>query len=127
MQNVLTFPSMQQKQAKRSFVANIRNFLRNRKIQKLIRDEQQYKEKIDFLENECYKVYLERILDYRHKAKIVDFPRFMYEERFTMCSEAIALSKEAVAFVEKVFGRKHIEKCYKLRLKEINQKLKNKK
>lgn len=124
MQNVLTFPSMLNKQRqvqKMSFVAKIRNFLKNRKIQQIVKREQLYKEKIDFLENECYKYYLEKILDYRHKARIVDFPRFMYEERLTMCSEAIRLSKDAVAKAEKWFGRKHIETCYKLRLKEINK------
>lgn len=113
MQNVLIFPkSMPQKI---SGFAKIRNFLNNRKILKLIEKENQYKEKIDFLKSECYKYYLEKILNYRHKAKIVDFPRFMYKERMTICSEAMYLSEKAVEFAEQVYGKKHIEKCYRKR------------
>lgn len=114
---------MLNKTKKQTMSEKIKNFLTICKIRK----EAIYKGKIEFLENECYKFYLEKILDERYKAKVVDFPRFMYEQRLTICSEAIRLSKEAVAKAELLWGRKHIEKCYKKQLQVVNQNLKNKK
>ena len=113
MQNVLTFPTTIQKIEKgKSALQIIKNFLKNCKI----RRELAYKEKIDFLENECYKFYLKKILEQRHKAKLLDFPDFMYWERLTVCSEAVCLSRMAVAITEMRYGRKFIDKCYKARI-----------
>lgn len=109
---------MLNKQNKRkSFVERIKNFIEIRKIRK----EEIYKGKIEFLESECYKFYLAKILDERYKAKVIDFPRFMYEMRLAICSEAVQLSKRAVAITEQKYGRKFIEKCYKLQFQKTNK------
>lgn len=127
MQNALTFPTVlrgnkkQKTKNQKSVLRQIRNFLENCKIRRQLA----YKEKIDFLENECYKHYLEIILAKRNKEKVLDFPDFMYWQNLTICNEALCLAKWAVTVTEMRFGRKHIEECYKLRTQK--QKINSKK
>ena len=121
MQNVLTFPTTNIKKVKRiSALRQLKNFIENCKI----RREEIYQEKIDFLKDECYKFYLRKILNERHKARVVDFPDFMYWQRLAICQEAINLSNLVVGMHERVYGRKFIEKCYNRRLQEIKTSLK---
>ena len=82
-----------------------------------------YQEKIDFLKEECYKFYLKKILSERHKARVVDFPDFMYWQRLAICQEAVYLSNLVVSMHEKVYGRRFIEKCYSRRLQEVKKSL----
>ena len=118
MQNVLTFPTTNIKvQQKISAFQQLKNFLQNCKI----RREKIYQKKINFLKEECYKFYLRKILNKRHKARVVDFPDFIYQQRFTICQEAIYLADLIVSIYEKVYGRKFIEKCYSRRLREIKE------
>lgn len=120
MQNVLTFPTTNIKKQKQiSALQHLKNFLENCKI----RREKFYQEKIDFLKEECYKFYLKKILSERHKARVVDFPDFMYWQRLAICQEAVYLSNLVVSMHEKVYGRRFIEKCYSRRLQEIKKSL----
>ena len=89
--------------------------------------EHDYKIKVEFLKDECYKVYLRRILEKRRLLKLVDFPEFFYVNGWAIDSEAMKLSERAVRTVEEKFGRKHIEKCYNARIKEVIKNLKRKK
>lgn len=120
MQNVLTFPTTNIKKQKQiSALQHLKNFLENCKI----RREKFYQEKIDFLKEECYKFYLKKILSERHKARVVDFPDFMYWQRLAICQEAVYLSNLVVSMHEKVYGRRFIEKCYSRRLQEVKKSL----
>ena len=120
MQNVLTFPTTNIKvQQKISAFQQLKNFLENCKI----RREKIYQEKIDFLKEECYKFYLRKILKERHKARVVDFPDFMYWQRLTICQEAINLSNIVVGMHERVYGRKFIEKCYKRQFAKVKKSI----
>lgn len=115
MPNVLNFPTAASVKQKMSLVEKIKNFFKNRKIQK----EKTYQKKLDFLIQETYKIYLDKILLIRRKNQVVDFPEWLYRKGETRDQEAYSLALERVLQVESIYGRKHIEKCYKARLKEI--------
>lgn len=125
MQNVLNFPNTktQKKERKNPLVECVKTFFKNRKKQK----EHDYKIKVEFLKNECYKVYLKRILEKRRLLKIVDIPEFFYLHGWVVDSEALKAAEFAIKTVEEKFGRKHIEKCYNAKIKEIIKELKGKK
>lgn len=107
---------------KKSFIEQFKDFVKNRRVEK----EHDYEIKIKFLKDECYKVYLRRILENRRLLKVVDIPEFFYLNGWTIDSEAKRLSESAVETVEQKYGRKHIEKCYNARVKEIIKNLKQK-
>lgn len=130
MQNVLNFPNKKQQQKKEKalipFVAaceKIFQFFKRIKEYK----EHDYKIKCEFLKNECYKVYLKQILEKRHLLKIIDIPEFFYLNGWTVDSEAMSKAEAAIKTVEEKFGRKHIERCYNARIKQIIKNLKSKK
>jgi len=108
MQNVLNFP-VQNVQKRKSLVERIRAFLKKR--------EAAYQNKRQFLKDECYKIYLKRILKNQHNANVVDFPDFIYKERLSICSKALKLAELAIQKTESLYGRKHIEKCYAAKIK----------
>jgi ClpP class serine protease len=83
----------------------------------------EYNKKRQFLKDECYKVFLPKVLEKRN-SKEIDFPNFVYEKRLAICSEALDLAEKAVFMTERIYGRKHIEKCYSIKIK---QNLRNKK
>lgn len=89
--------------------------------------EHDYKIKCEFLKNECYKVYLKQILEKRHLLKIIDIPEFFYLNGWTVDSEAMSKAEVVIKTVEEKFGRKHIERCYNARIKQIIKNLKSKK
>lgn len=115
MQNVLNFPTVASVKPKRSLVEKIQNFIKNRKIQK----EKIFKRKTDFLIQQTYEIYLDKILKNRREKESVDFAEWLYKQGFIIDQGAYSMAKESVNWVQKVYGRKHIEKCYKARLKEI--------
>lgn len=120
MQNILTFPTTNIKLQKNiSAFQQLKNFLRTCKI----RREEIYQGKIEFLKDECYKFYLKKILKERHKARIVDFPDFMYWQRLAICQEAVYLANLVVSMHEKIYGRRFIEKCYKRQFENIKKSL----
>ena len=129
MQNVLNFPTRKQAKKKSPFVPLVTAFEKLRQTLKKIEEskEHDYKIKVEFLKDECYKVYLRRILEKRRLLKLVDFPEFFYVNGWAIDSEAMKLSERAVRTVEEKFGRKHIEKCYNARIKEVIKNLKRKK
>lgn len=116
MQNVLIFPK--HKQSKKSLFKRIANFIENCKIRK----EKSFQEKIEFLKSECYDVYLKQILKQRKQEGIPDFPEWMYTRRYIVCVEAMNKSIQAVKETFMKYGREHIERCYKNRVKHLKRK-----
>ena len=111
MQNVLNFPTNRVR--KKSLIKNILNFIENCKTRK----EKSFQAKIEFLKNECYEVYLKEILK-RHKEEgLPDFPDWMYKQRRVICIEALNKSVQVVQYVYEKYGKKHIEECYKNKIK----------
>lgn len=128
MQNVLNFPTKKTTKEKSPFVPLVEVFERICQSFKKFEEhkEHEYKIKVEFLKDECYKVYLRRILEKRRLLKIVDFPEFFYANGWAIDSEAMKLSEQAVRTVEEKYGRKHIEKCYNARIKDVIKNLKRK-
>lgn len=99
---------------KKSLFKQIQNFVKNRKQKK----ENAYNEKLNFLFDKCYKHYLKEILKERQNSKEVDIPYFLYKQNLADCERARGLAKRAIQKVEKKYGRKHIERCYKALIKK---------
>lgn len=116
MQNVLIFPK--HKQSKKSLFKLIENFIENCKIRK----EKSFQQKIEFLKSECYDVYLKQILKKRKQEGVPDFPEWMYLRRHIICVEAMNKSIQAVKETFLKYGREHIERCYKNRVKHLKRK-----
>lgn len=111
MQNVLNFPTNRAR--KKSLTKNFLNFIENCRIRK----EESFQNKIEFLKNECYEEFLEKILKQHKEKGIPDFPDWMYRQRRVICIEALNKSVQAVQYVYEKYGKKHIEECYKNKIK----------
>ena len=111
MQNVLNFPTNRAR--KKSLTKNILNFIENCRIRK----EESFQSKIEFLKNECYEEFLKKILKQRKEKGVPDFPEWMYEQRRVISIEALNKSVQAVKYVYEKYGKKHIEECYKNKIK----------
>lgn len=111
MQNVLNFPTNRAR--KKSLTKNILNFIENCRIRK----EESFQAKIEFLKNECYEEFLKKILKQRKEKGVPDLPEWMYEQRRVICIEALNKSVQAVNYVYEKYGKKHIEECYKNKIK----------
>lgn len=81
MQNVLNFPTNRER--KKSLTKNFLNFIENCRIRK----EESFQNKIEFLKNECYEEFLEKILKQHKEKGIPDFPDWMYRQRRVICIE----------------------------------------
>ncbi len=108
----LTIPSR-----KFALLPQIKNFLKNRKI----RNEKNYREKIDFLKFESYKFYLEKILKKNEENNIVDLPAFMYRRGLVINKEAAVRADYIVGIYVFCFGKKFIEKCYRKCVKNLKK------
>lgn len=84
--------------------------------------EQDYQNKVNFLKEQTYNHYLKEILKARGETGEVDFPDFIYTEKIAICADAQRLTDIAITKAE-AKGRKHIEKCYRLRIAELLKKI----
>lgn len=111
MQNVLNFPT--DRVRKKSLIKNILNFIENCKTRK----EKSFQAKIEFLKNECYEVFLEKILKQHKEQGVPDLPEWLYRQRRVICEEALKKAENAVQYAYEKYGKKHIEECYKNKIK----------
>lgn len=109
MSKVLKFPD---KEGKESLIQKIKNLIAAYKS----RREKSFQDKIEYLKNECYEEYLNKILEKNKKAGTVDFPEWMYRKRLVINIEAINLAISAVKYAYERYGRRHIERCYNRRI-----------
>lgn len=106
MQNVLILPTTH-KQTKEPLVSKIKKIISKIKKQQ----EQNYLKKRAVLKEKCYFHYLKKILN---NEKVVDLPAFYYYKKWAINPKAIELAEKTMNYVENLYGRKHIEKCFKL-------------
>lgn len=91
----------------------------------ILKEQQQRKEwalriQIAFLEHHTYLYFCKEILKARHESNIIDLPDLFYLSKFTFCPEAQRLTDIAIKNLIRK-GPKHIERCYKAKLKELHQ------
>ena len=82
--------------------------------------EREYRRKVEFLKQQTYIHFLKMIMAKREKNKEVDLPRFMYDNGLVVCGEAMR-NTEIVMFWAEKQGKRHIEKCFNYRMKQIER------
>ncbi len=114
---ILILPGVQRNNQQQKFHFDfVKNFLCEIKRKK----EQNYKQKVEFLRQQTYIHYLKKILSEREKNKEVDLPYFLYENGRVLCPEALRKTEIVMFWAEKQ-GKRHIEKCFNYRMKQLER------
>ncbi len=108
--NVLRLPIAKQQKSPLDF---FKNFVEEIKTKREI----DYQRKVEFLRHHTYNHYLRELLK-KQNPETLDFPPFVYITGTAIHTEAQRLTDWAIAEAEKK-GKKHIEKCYRLKLERV--------
>lgn len=113
---ILILPGVQKNNQQKFRFDFVKNFFYEIKQ----KNEKKYKQKVEFLRQQTYIYFLKKILSKREQNKEVDLPHFMYENGRVLCPEALRKT-EIVMFWAEQQGKRHIEKCFDKKMKDIEK------